>query len=447
MPSQPTATILVVDDAPHTLEILERNLSDQGYRVHTATGVATAVDILESESIDLVITDLKMPKIGGLDLIRYVRENFDDTEIMMITGYATIESAVEAVRRGAQEYLTKPFTDQELSSSVRRVLGKLAERRAARQSAASDRVPPHGIVGESPAIQSVFGAVERAARIDATVLITGESGVGKELVARAIHASSPRKDARFVPINCGAIPEQLFESELFGHVKGAYTGAESTAEGLFARADGGTLFLDEISELSPSLQVKLLRVLQDGEVFRVGSAKPHKVDVRVLAATNTDISPGQPHAVREDLYFRLSVVTLQVPPLRKRGNDILLLFSHFARRYAATRSERKPPRLGHAAMRALKSYDWPGNVRELENLAQQLVLMTDLELVDVPDLPEIMRFKLRREPELGRTLAEVEADYFNRVLDSVGGNKTQAAKILGINRKTLREKLKRLRKG
>ncbi len=439
------ASILVVDDSPATLEILDRNLSDQGYSVQTAASVATAVDVLEQDHIDLVITDLKMPKIGGLDLVRYVRENFDDTEVMMITGYATIESAVEAVRRGAEEYLAKPFTEDELLSSVGRVLDKLAERRAARK-ASGQRLPPHQMIGESAPMRTVYGAIEKSSRIDATVLVTGESGVGKELVARAIHAASPRQAAAFVPINCGAIPENLFESELFGHVKGAFTGADCDAEGFFASASGGTLFLDEIGELSPKLQVKLLRVLQDGELFPVGSTKPRKVDVRVIAATNSDISPGNPAAVREDLFFRLSVITINVPPLRERGNDILLLAAHFTEIFASESSRPMAPRVNRGARAALKRYRWPGNVRELENLIHSLVVMTDSEVIAVPDLPEIMRFQLERAPELGRTLAEVEADYFQKVLASVGGNKTRAAEILGIDRKTLREKLKRLHK-
>ena len=437
------ANILVVDDSPATLEILDRNLTDQGYSVRTAPSVAAAVEILEHSPVDLVITDLKMPRIGGLDLVRYVRENFADTEVMMITGYATIESAVEAVRRGAEEYLAKPFTDEELLSSVGRVLDKLAERRATRKSA-GPRLPPHQMIGESAPMRAVYGAIEKSSRIDATVLVTGESGVGKELVARAIHSASPRAAAAFVPINCGAIPENLFESQLFGHVKGAFTGADANTEGFFASASGGTLFLDEVGELSPKLQVKLLRVLQDGELFPVGSTRPRNVDVRVVAATNSDISPGQPGAVREDLFFRLSVITIKVPPLRERNNDILLLAAHFAEVYAAASSRATAPRLNRGARAALKRYGWPGNVRELENLIHNLVFMTDNEVIAVPDLPEIMRFQVEREPELGRTLAEVEADYFQKVLASVSGNKTRAAEILGIDRKTLREKLKRL---
>jgi len=442
--SSDKTSILVVDDAPDTLEVLERNLSHHGYRVYTATGVQAAIELLDEAPVDLVITDLKMPKISGLDLVRYVRENLPDAEVMMITGHATIDSAVEAVKRGAEEYLTKPFTDDELESAVRRALARLAERRAARGDPERDAASPEGIVGESPAMQRVFRAIEKSSRTDAGVLITGESGVGKELVARAIHARGARASAPFVPVNCGAIPESLFESEVFGHVKGAFTGAVESSDGYFQAARGGTLFLDEISELSPSLQVKLLRVLQDSEVYRVGSRRPEKVDVRILAATNRDIAPGTSNKFREDLYFRLSVIQIQVPPLRERDNDVILLATHFARKLAGASADGPACELTPEALGALKQYRWPGNVRELENLVHHLVVMSETSTIDVVDLPEIMRFQPKREPRLDRTLAEVEAEYFQKVLDSVDGNKTRAAKILGIDRKTLRERLKKI---
>lgn len=436
------SSILVVDDAPDTLEILQRNLSSRGYHVFTAGGVTEAIEFLDGTTVDLVITDLKMPKVSGLDLVRHVRANMKDTEIMMITGYATVEGAVKAIKIGAEEYLAKPFTDEELFHAVERALDKLHARRAA-QSEVSHVVPPlEGIIGESAAMQVIYRMITRAATTSATVLITGESGTGKELVARAIHYNSSRASAPFVPVNCGGIPEGLLESELFGHVKGAFTGAIESRAGFFQTAEGGTIFLDEISETSLSMQVKLLRVLQDGEVTMVGTNRSRKVDVRIVAATNKELLKLVKKGVlREDLYFRLSVLTVAVPPLRERGDDILSLCRHFAGKYAKDFSQ-SPPRFSDRALQVLRNYSWPGNVREVENLMQRLVVMTDGDTIDVPDLPSLMRFSVTREEGLTRTLAEMEAEYIRNVLASVGGNKTRAAEILGINRKTLREKLK-----
>jgi DNA-binding NtrC family response regulator len=288
----------------------------------------------------------------------------------------------------------------------------------------------------------VFKAIEKAASTSATVLISGESGTGKELVARAIHYSSPRGSCPFIPVNCGGIPEGLLESELFGHVKGAFTGATESRAGFFQTADGGTIFLDEISDTSPSMQVKLLRVLQDGEVCMVGSSKTRKVDVRIVAATNKDllnlVSKG---LFREDLFYRLNVLTIALPPLRERADDILLLIRHFTSKFA--QEEGKPiPKFSDDALRVLVSYQWPGNVRELQNVIQRLVLMSEGDLIDVPDLPSLMRFSALRSTGLNRTLAEVETEHIRNVLASVDGNKSKAAEVLGIDRKTLRERLK-----
>jgi two-component system response regulator HydG len=434
--------ILVVDDTPGMLEILQRNLAGQGYRVLTAPGAAEAIRIAETTSIDLVITDLKMPQVSGLDLVRHVRENLKDTEVIVVTGYPSIEGAVTAVKTGAEEYLAKPFTDEELSSAVKRALEKRKARRAGRSAASSAPPMPYGIVGESEPMQRVFKAIGKAAATSATVLITGESGTGKELVARAIHYSSPRSSASFVPVNCGGIPEGLLESELFGFVKGAFTGASESRAGFFQTADGGTIFLDESSETSLSMQVKLLRVLQDKTVYMVGSSRGRVVDVRVLASTNKHLPTLVKKGLfREDLFFRLNVITIELPPLRERGDDILLLVHHFAAKYSKEFG-RPAPCFSDKALKALRDYHaWPGNVRELENTIYRLVVMTEGETIDVPDLPPVMRFSALREPGLNRTLAEVEAEYIRNVLASVGGNKTTAAKVLGIDRKTLREKL------
>ncbi|MGB6339494.1 MAG: sigma-54 dependent transcriptional regulator [Candidatus Aminicenantaceae bacterium] len=437
--------ILVVDDSLDMLEVVQRNLEAQGYRVSTSPCAVEAIKILESAPIDLVITDLKMPDVDGLSLIKHIQGNFKETEVMMITGYPSIEGAVEAVKTGAEEYLAKPFTDEELLNAVERVLEKADTRKAALKQ--SPKPPPirHGIIGESQAVQKVFSAMEKAASSSVTILITGESGTGKELVARAIHYSSLRSSTPFVPINCGGIPETLLESELFGYVKGAFTGAADTRAGFFQTAEGGTIFLDEISETSLSMQVKLLRVLQDKEVFMVGARQPIKVDVRIIAATNKDllelINKGE---FREDLYYRLNVIAIDIPPLREREGDILLLIQNFAVKFAKEFGK-SAPKFSENVLLALRSYYWPGNVRELENIIQRLVLMSESETINAPDLPSLMRYSALRGVGPHRTLAEVEVGHIHSVLASVDNNKTKAAEILGIDRKTLREKIKKIK--
>lgn len=435
--------ILIVDDSESTLEVLKRNLTTAGYQVYTTSGVSGAIEILEQMELDLVITDLKMPNVSGMDLVRHVRENFRDAAVMMITGYPSIEGAVEAVKTGAEEFLAKPFTDTELLSAVKRVLDKARTHRSGRVKPAH-AIPAHkGLIGKSEGMQKVFVAISKASSASATVLITGESGTGKELAARAIHYSSMRSSSSFVPVNCGGIPEGLLESELFGHVKGAFTGATESRAGFFHAADGGTIFLDEISDMSLAMQVKLLRVLQDKEVCMVGSNRTRKVDVRILAATNKNLQDlVKKELFREDLFYRLNVITITIPPLRERGDDILLLANHFLNQFAAE-AGKVTPRFSDEALQSLLSYNWPGNVRELENVIQRLVVMTDGDVIDVPDLPSLMRFSALRKTGLTRTLAEIENEYIANVLASVDGNKTRAAEILGIDRKTLREKLKR----
>ena len=436
--------ILIVDDAVATLEVLQRTLTAAGYQVFTAPSVAGALEILENTTLELVITDLKMPKVSGLDLVRHVRENCKDTEVVMITGYPSIEGAVNAIKTGAEDFLAKPFTCEELLTAVQRALDKLKARISGHMTADHVVAVHKGFIGNSKVMQEIFTAISKAATTSATVLITGESGTGKELTARAIHYGSIRSSAPFVPVNCGSIPETLLESELFGHVKGAFTGATESRAGFFHAADGGTIFLDEVSDMSLAMQVKLLRVLQDKEVCMVGSSRVRKVDVRILAATNKSLHElVKKQSFREDLFYRLNVITILMPPLRERGNDILILARHFAANFAAELG--KPvPRFSDKALQSLRNFDWPGNVRELENVIQRLVVMMDGDLIDVPDLPCLMRFSALRKTGFTRTLAEVEAEYIGNVLESVDGNKTHAADILGIDRKTLRQKLKNM---
>jgi len=435
-------TILIVDDAPETLELLDRNLASEGYKVLSASNVMDAINLLKSTEIDLVISDIKMPKVSGFDLIRFIRENLKNTEVMAMTGYASVEGAVKAVKAGAEEYLSKPFTDEELFSSVRKAIEKLNIRKSGQKDvSASHR--HQGIVGDSDEIIKIFTSIGKAASTTATALIMGESGTGKELVARGIHYSSSRSAAPFIPINCGGIPETLLESELFGYVKGAFTGAVETRAGFFQTADGGTIFLDEISETSLAMQVKLLRVLQDKEVCMVGANKTRIVDVRIIAATNKDLlSLIKKGSFREDLFFRINVITIYVPPLRDRGDDILLLAGHFLRKFSKEYG-RPEIKFTEDTLRALGKYSWPGNVRELENLVQRLIVMTESDSIDIPDLPPYMRFSISSSAGLNRTLADVEAEHIRNVLANLAGNKSRAAEILGIDRKTLREKLKK----
>jgi DNA-binding NtrC family response regulator len=434
--------ILIVDDAADTIEIVQRNLKTEGYQVFSAGSVADALKVLASNSVDLVITDMKMPRVSGMDLVRHISENLPDTEVMMITGYATLNGAVEAVKTGAQEYLAKPFTDQELSRAVRRTLDRLSVRRKLHPHLRATTVIAHDMVAESQAMQKVLSAIDKAAGSNATVLIIGESGTGKELVARAIHYNSSRAAGAFVPVNCGGIPESLLESELFGHVKGAFTGATASRAGFFQTAEGGTVFLDEIGETCNAMQIKLLRVLQEGEVSMVGADLARKVDVRILAATNKDLGQLKEKGLfRDDLFYRLNVISIELPPLRRRGQDVLVLARHFAERFA--REQEKPvPEFSDQALQVLSEYYWPGNVRELQNVVQRLVVMTEQKTIDVSDLPELMRFSALSEGGQLRTLAAVEAEHIKNILAAAGGNKTKAAQILGIDRKTLREKLK-----
>ncbi|WP_319584059.1 sigma-54 dependent transcriptional regulator [uncultured Pseudodesulfovibrio sp.] len=436
-----TVRILAVDDSKSTLEVLKRNLVPAGYEVFTCGRVDEAVALLEELVIDLVITDYRMPSASGLDLIKHVRANLPDVEIMMITGYPSIPGAVEAIKDGAGEYLAKPFTTEELLTSVGRIVERLQRRRVL---ASSDTPPDNfGIIGNAPEMELVFQRIGKAAASDANVLINGESGTGKELVARAVHYNSDRRTASFVPVNCTAIPDSLVESELFGHVKGAFTGAKESRAGFFEVANGGSIFLDEIGDASPTMQAKLLRVIQSKEFCKVGSSIVKTVDVRILAATHKDLRRmvGE-GSFREDLFYRINVIDINVPPLSERGDDILVLINHFLADFSKA-MHRRPPIISDEALHALRRFDWPGNVRELENLIQRLVVIVDHDTIEVTDLPETMRFSLPREGSVNRTLEEVELEHIRNVLVMTGDNKTRAAEILGINRKTLREKLKR----
>jgi DNA-binding NtrC family response regulator len=432
--------ILVVDDSEDALEVIQSILENQGYRVQTSSCVDHALEILDHTVFDIIITDLRMPKINGLELIRHVRQNLKDIEIMMITGYPTIEGAVAAVKAGAEHYLAKPFTDKELIDSVQSIVEKLIHKRSFHGKKTA--IKNFGIIGTSRPMRIVFQQIKKAGETQATVHIFGESGTGKELVARAIHYAGSRRSGPFVSVNCTAIPENLIESELFGHAKGAFTGAGNTRSGFFQIAAGGTLFLDEIGDASLSMQAKLLRAIQEKIIYKVGSTSPTPVDIRLICATNKNLmSLINKGIFREDLYYRINVIDISLPPLRERQEDILPLISYFHGKFAKELG-RQIPFFSDGVLRQLMAYHWPGNVRELENLVQKLVLMVDGDMIELSDLPETMKFRRVSSRRLDRSLMEQETEYIRDVLRSVNGNKTKAASILKIDRKTLRQKLK-----
>ena len=436
--------ILIVEDHPDTLEMLERKIRLKGYTPFCAADVPQAISIVEHHKIEIILTDYKMPKLTGLDLIRHISAHYPDIRLIMITGYPTIEGAVEAVKVGAQSYITKPFTDEELFSAIEEALQSI------KLSAASKPSPDlpkgmHNLVGNSKAMLNLYRLIEKCSSNRATVLIQGESGTGKELVARAIHYHSAQSKAPFVPINCGAIPETLLESELFGYTKGSFTGASETRAGYFITADGGTIFLDEISETSLSMQVKLLRVLQDKQVMMIGSNKARKVNVRIIAATNKDLAICiQQGTFREDLFYRLNVFPIIVPPLREHKEDIPLLVQHFLEKYSRELGQSQP-HISENALKSLMTHPWQGNIRELENVIYQLVLMREGNDIHSSDLPNYLKYSIDCVVDYSRTLEQVEADYIRDILSLTGGNKSLTARKLGIDRKTLYNKLDKLR--
>lgn len=404
-----------------------------------ATDVNLALEILADGGIDLVLTDYKMPKITGLELIKHLHSHYPQIPVIMITGYPSIEGAVEAVKVGAEEYLSKPFTDEELFKAIDAAVEKLKLRQSSNPDSPNN---PYGLIGNSEQMQELHRKIHKCTTNNATVLIQGESGTGKELVARAIHYHSRNCKSPFVPVNCGAIPENLLEAELFGYMKGSFTGANETRAGYFLTADGGSIFLDEISETSLTMQVKLLRILQDKQVNMIGSKTPRKVNVRVIAATNKDLPLlVKQGGFREDLFFRLNVLPIHIPPLREHPEDIPLLISHFLNKYA-NENNLQAPCLSDEALQTMVGYAWPGNVRELENLIYRLVILYEGQQIVASCLPEHMKFTLSQTKNLCRSLAEVELEYIKAVLASVNDNKSLAASILGIDRKTLYSKLK-----
>jgi DNA-binding NtrC family response regulator len=451
------ARVLVVDDKENILKLFQLVLAGVEFEVKTADDGTRALGLLSAGEFDVVVTDIRMPGADGMTVLREAKRLQPDVEVVLMTAYGSVASAVEAMKAGAYDYLTKPFDPDE----ARLVVERAVERKRLREQARDLSVALEGayrvdnLVGKSAAMQKVFGLVRRAADNDATVLVTGESGTGKELVARAVHFTGRRKAGRFVPVHCGAIPDTLLESELFGHMKGSFTGAHADKRGLFEEADGGTIFLDEVGELPLALQAKLTRVLQERAVRRVGGAEERKVDARVIAATNADlramVSGGK---LREDLFFRLNVFPIPIPPLRERREDIPMLAALFLERHGAGRPG-PPPSFTPEALGALVRHEWQGNVRELENAIERALAVSDGPRIDLEALPPEVAGD-RRSPAIGDAAATLSyhevvelardratREYLVALMRELGGNVTRAAERAGMERESLHRLLKR----
>src|SRR5512143_178278 len=436
-------SILLIDDDDSLRRVMEFSLTEAGYKVQTAASGEEGLALFAKDLFDAVITDITMPGMSGMEVLTKIRERGEGLPVIVITAYGTIESAVEAMKQGAFDYITKPFNRDELRLTLDKALRmrRLEKENVELRAEITDRYRFESIVGGSEKIRDVLDMAGRVAASDASVLITGESGTGKELLAKGIHYNSPRADGPFVAVNCAAIPEHLIESELFGHVRGAFTGAVKDKEGKFELASSGTIFLDEIGDLRVDLQAKILRVLQERQVDRVGGRHPVSVDVRIIAATNKDIERAvKDGGVREDLYYRLSVITLHMPPLRERRDDIPLLINHFLKKFNRDLDVRIDPE----ALTMLTAYGWPGNVRELENSIERASVLRRGEAITAAELPD----KLRKEkasvgniilnlPDEGISLEDLEKNLIVKALEKHKGNQTRAAEYLGITRPTL----------
>ncbi len=436
--------ILIVDDDINILELLQRHLQSWNFHTYKAVSVKEAVQILRDTKIDLLITDLKMPEINGSELIKFASEHYPKLPKLVVTGYPSVQDSLAAIKSGVVDYLTKPFTKEELANAISKSIGSNVSSTSSTtlsENTKNEKDKEYGdIIGNSEKIQDVIQIIERVKNNKATIFIKGESGTGKELVARAIHYQGKFSRAPFIAVNCGGIPENLLESELFGYTKGAFTGAEKNRDGFFQAANGGTIFLDEIGNASTAVQSRLLRVLQEKEVVKVGSQKAEKIDLRIIAATNSNLKEMiKKGSFREDLYYRLTVVEIEVAPLRERKEDIPLLTDKFLFKYGVEFKDRFIS-ITPEASAILQRYNWPGNIRELENVIQRSVIMCD-KIVDVEHLPEILKFTIEFPDTELLPLKEVEKRHIQKVLNATNNNKTKAAKILGIDRKTIRLKL------
>jgi len=441
--------ILVIDDEKSILDLLSVVFEKEGYAVETSLSATRAVALMGNEDFDIIISDIKMPKMSGMELLRYVRKNRPDIPIVMITAYGTIKQAVEALKAGAMDYIVKPFDVEELKIIVAQGLEKkrLKEENLFLKKELKERYDFEKMIGKSKVMQEIYNLIEKVARTDSTVLITGESGTGKEIAARAVHYLGTRLERAFVSINCGALPENLLESELFGHVKGSFTGAVFNKKGMFEVAEKGTLFLDEVGEMSPWTQVKLLRALQDKRIRRVGGTEEIPVDVRIIAASNQDLKKSiDAGKFREDLFYRLNVISFEMPPLRKRKEDIPLLVTHFLKKYCNGMG-RQMKRIAPDVIDVLESYTWPGNVRELENAIERVVAIEERGTITKGSLPkEMLQPDNKQETapaiepgfDLNAVMDEISSGYVKQALQFSKGNLKEAANVLGVNYRSMR---------
>ena len=451
------AKILIVEDNDLNREYLTELLTLSGYDVKAAENGRYAMDAMVEDKYDLIITDLRMPQVDGMELLKFTKEMNQDNVVIMITGYGTVNTAVDAMKLGAFDFITKPLKDDLVKLTVSRALSyvKLKEENIALKDHLKDKYDFGKMIGYSDCMKKVFDSVIRISASDSTTLIHGESGTGKELVARAIHFNSDRRNQPLIPVNCGAIPEELLESELFGHEKGAFTGAIRNRIGRFELAQKGTIFLDEIGDMSPALQVKMLRVIQEKEFERIGGIKTIHADVRIIAATNQDLEKAvAERRFREDLFYRINVIPIHLPPLRERGPDIAILANHFLKKFNKIK-KKNLSRISSEAIGYFTRYPWPGNVRELENLMEMLVVMMEEGDVDVSDLPTKLLYQKSAEPSshhvhlpaeginFNDMVSQFEKDLLLQALEKSGGVKNRAAKLLNLNRTTLVEKIKR----
>ena len=438
--------VLIVDDESVVRRGIGRALANRGIRATATASGKDALEHLKTRGFDLVLLDIKLADMDGVEVLRRIRRNNPEISVVMITGYPTIATAVRCTKLGALDYLTKPFSLDDLDAALGRVHNQKATKRETPtpSTGIQQNSPKHLIVGQSPPMKKIFQKIQKVAPTESSVLISGESGTGKELVARAIHANSNRKDREFVAVDCSALVETLLESELFGHVKGSFTGAHQTKHGLFELANHGTFFFDEIANLSLKIQAKLLRVIQEREFMKVGDQHRIQLDVRIIAASNTPLSEAiQNGTFREDLFYRLSVVPLKLPTLRERKEDIPLLVEHFLEKLSH-KMKKPPPQISPEAINVLKQYPWPGNVRELEHAIERILILEDTDIIQERNLPSYIVHQqgdLHIFPDDPVTLEEWEKKYIAFVMKKAGGKKIEAARILGINRKTLSAKV------
>jgi len=447
--------ILIIDDEKSILDLLSVVFKKEGYKVATALSAKAALDYINKNDFDLILTDIKLPQMSGMRILQHIKDKDPDMPVVMITAYGTIKQAVEALKMGALDYVVKPFNMEELKIIVAQGLEKrrIQAENVLLKRELKEKYGLESMVGKSKVMREIYSLIEKIAGTDSTVLISGESGTGKEIAARAIHHQSTRRDKSFVSINCGALPENLLESELFGHVKGSFTGAIANKKGMFEIAEKGTLFLDEVGEMSPWTQVKLLRTLQDKKIRRVGGTDEIPVDVRIIAATNQDLKKRiEEGKFREDLFYRLNVISLEVPPLRDRKDDIPVLITHFLKKYCA-RMGRKMKRIPPRVMKIFESYPWPGNVRELENTIERIIAIEERETITESSLPEEMLapqseterdYELKPGFDLNATIDEISKNFVQQALRRANGNLKETAELLGINYRSLRYLIEKL---